>query len=81
MNFIVSLRILPKEIPFGSSGKISSMIVIKEVVHHTERERERERGRERERAREIERSRGRERGCLMSVSREGREEGDDSKIS
>ena len=43
---------------------------------------EQEREREREREREIERSRGRERGCLMSVSREGREEeGDDTKIS
>ena len=55
MIFIFSLRIFPKEIPFGFSGKISSMIVIKEVVHHTEREREGER--ESEREREIDRER------------------------
>ena len=43
-----------------------------------ERERERERGREGERERE--RARERERGGLMSVSKEGRKEGDDPKL-
>ena len=71
MNFIVSLRIFPKDIPFGFFGKISSMIVIKEIAQHTERERERER--EGERAREKERSRDRER--LSYVCFKGRKGG------
>ena len=78
--FIFSLRIFPKEIPFGFSWKISSRIVLKEIVQHTEREREG--GGEREQERKRDRERERERGCLMSVSKEGRqEEGDDPTLS